>query len=145
MKAIKPIPRVAKRPRYKREQRVPRVAPADGIERKVSLRLDHEREVCVTEEARGKRRDEIYDRSQGKCEGCAIEIFRDTFHWHHVRGRGMGGGKRCDCIRRQCSQALCETRFLSDNTKRTGCHDLAHEIGKLGKPFAREAVTRSKD
>ncbi len=144
---LKPLAKPARDSKRKRGQRrrerqrvKPREMPEGGIVRRKSLRMDHEREVCATEEARGRRREEIYSRSGGKCEGCKIEIDPEAFHWHHVRGRGMGGGKRCDCTRSQCSQALCEDRLLSDGSKRKGCHTLVHEVGRLQKWFERAAL-----
>lgn len=145
-----------KRPRYKREKRVPRIVPVDGIERKPPKNGEgHTRIIPVTPEAKGLIYDDLFARSGGKCmaKGCRAVIYRDTFHPHHFKGRTRG--RKCWCL--ECLQALCPTVRLQDGTLRIGCHDLTHltidEQGKfdatksvrLGKPFAREAVTRSKD
>ena len=44
-----------------------------------------------------RRREEIYARAQGRCEGCPSRHYVpwEVGEWHHIRG-GLTG--RCDCL-----------------------------------------------
>lgn len=110
--------------------------PADGIDRFYDELLKHDREICLTPEAMQARREELFARSGGHCEGCNFPIGIDTMELHHKFGRGAG--KRCDCM--ACIQGLCKNATLTDGSMRPGCHHEAHRIGKLTGDFKRESA-----
>lgn len=107
----------------------------DGIERFFDPLRNHMREICRTPEAMGLRREELYARSGGECEGCKFGIGVDRFHLHHIFGRGAG--KRCDCL--DCIQALCNDALMQDGSWRFGCHHKVHASGKLDGRYERDS------
>jgi hypothetical protein len=125
---IKRVPRGDWKPVLKVRKRKParseREVPADGIEKWWDELLRHMREKCVTKEAMQSRREEVFARTGAHCEACRAWIWLDTFHLHHISGRGANGSKRCDCM--NCVQAICAE-----------CHRLIHDAGKLGEWFTR--------
>ena len=116
----------------------PENLPVDGMERFWDQLREHTREICITAEAMESRRQELWARSGGRCEGCRMPVQYDGlrgFHLHHIFGKGAG--KRCDCL--ECIQALCRNTFMTDGTIRPGCHTKVHRIGILDGPYIREA------
>lgn len=52
-----------------------------------------------------KRREEIWEAQSGECADCREAVNLTGMHLHHVRSRGMAGGKRDD--RRENLKGLC--------------------------------------
>lgn len=83
------------------------------------------REICVTSAAKEKRRREIFDAAEERCEKCGrkldfdAELFaRNAMHWHHVEIKGMGGAwtddRRLDSKGNIIGRALCSGCHLQD-------------------------------
>jgi len=80
------------------------------------------RELCLTTAAKDRRRREIFNAADGKCEECGrrirfdADLFEsDAMHWDHVKIKGMGGAwtddRRLDSKGNVVGKALC-----------SGCH-----------------------
>lgn len=95
----------------------PKPALVDGIEFRLDKSTNEFREICRTAKARERRRREIYERAEGKCEGdnCGRPLrfeagYPDSMHWHHEKHKGMGGGFTDDSLGN--GRCLCESCHL---------------------------------